>query len=256
MSRLTRSFAVFLLLATVWVGAAFAQDDEQPAAPQEIIDAVAESDTFADWLVNYPNYQFNASGPDENGIWYVEFYDEPWEEWLGYANINETTLEIIESYAPKPLSPDVYQAQLDVLRTYVLNDAEVLAWLNNVPDLWDVYPDYNRWDQRWELGFYRGIQGVRVLATVDEDDNVWISDIIDPNVLDEATARQEARDAAIALAYTAEGVDDALNGYDDWTTYVEQQGDTVWSVSFVSGEDALFFALVDLEREEVLQAER
>nr|MCU0476312.1 hypothetical protein [Anaerolineae bacterium] len=89
MSRLTRSFAVFLLLATVWVGAAFAQDDEQPAAPQEIIDAVAESDTFADWLVNYPNYQFNASGPDENGIWYVEFYDEPWEEWLGYANINE-----------------------------------------------------------------------------------------------------------------------------------------------------------------------
>jgi len=257
MSIFKRFTLITMLIAALFSMSLFAtaQDDEQAAPPDELLAAVTESEMFADWLPNYPNYQFNASGPDEDGIWYVEFYDEPWEEWLGYANIHENTFEITESSAPKPLSPEDYDAQLALIQQYVIADSEVLGWLNNVPNLWDVYPDWNRWEQRWDIGFYRGIQGVVVYASVDENGDVYLQDILDPNILDEEEAREEARNQAINLAYGAEGADAALEGYDEWTTYVEQQGDGMWSVSFVSGESVLLFVLVDVEQDVIVSAE-
>jgi hypothetical protein len=244
-----------MVMALCWPGLAAAAQDDNEAQGQALAETVAATDLFTEWLSAYPNYHFNAYGPDENGVWYIEFYDEPWEEWLGYANINQDTLEILESFAPVPLDADVYQEQLAALQEYVLNDAEVLAWLNNTPDLWEVYPDWNRWEQQWEIRFSRGIVGVLILATVDENDDVYLGEILDPNQLDEEEALQAARDSAINLAYSAKNADSALSGHDDWKTYVEQQGDTIWSVSFVSGEDLLLFALVDIERQEVLQSE-
>lgn len=239
-------------LAAPMMGVAAQDEDVQ----QRLIDTVTATDPFVEWLSQYPNYQANASGPDENGVWYIEFYDESWEEWLGYANINQDSLEILDSFAPLPLDNERYQAQLELLKIHVLNDAEVLAWLNETPNLWDVYPEWNRWDQRWQLVFYRGIEGVMVYATVDEEnEDVWISEIFDPNILSEADALESDRNDAINLAYQVDGADEALEGYDGWTTYTEQQGDHVWSVSFVSGETTLIYALIDVERDEILESE-
>lgn len=256
MSAFRKSLLLALMvMALSWSGLVVTAQDDDEAQGQALAETVAAIEPFASWLTAYPDYNFNAYGPDENGIWYIEFYDEPEEEWLGYANINQDTLEIIDSFAPVPLAADVYQQQLALIQTYVLNDAEVLAWLNNTPTLWDLYADWNRWDQQWELRFSRGIVGVLILATVDENEDVYLGEILDPNQLDEDEARQEARDSAINLAYSAKNADAALAGHDDWTTYVEPQGEHAWSVSFVSGQDLLLFVLVDIERQVVLQSE-
>jgi hypothetical protein len=230
-----------------------AQDDLDPAAVP-LVEVVEQSELFADWLARHPGYTPKAYGPDENGLWYIEFYSAD-DEWLGYANVDAASGEITGSFAPVPLQPADYQTQLDAIRLHVLADAEVLAWLNNQPDLWEVYPEWNRWEQRWDIGFYRGIEGVMVYAVVDENGDVYIADVLDPHQLDEAAALAEARDRAITLAYSAGGVDKALAGSDDWTTYAEPQGETQWGVTFVSGDRALFFALVDVEAGEVLSAE-
>ncbi len=257
MSIFKRFTLITILITALFSMSLFAtaQDDEQVAPSDELLAAVTESEMFADWLPNYPNYQFNASGPDEDGIWYVEFYDEPWEEWLGYANINENTFEIIESYAPKPLSPEVYDAQLALIEQYVAVDTEVLGWLNNVPNLWDVYPDWNRWEYRWDISFNRGLEHVMVYVTFDENGEVEIGEIFDANQLAEDELLAETRDQAINLAYTAGGVDAALEGHDEWTTYVEQQGDTLWSVSFINGETPLIFVLVDVGEDVVISTQ-
>ncbi|HYO88496.1 MAG TPA: hypothetical protein VER79_07595 [Candidatus Limnocylindrales bacterium] len=246
---------IVLLVLAVSTLTLTASAQESRYSSEKIIRAVAESPMFQDWLRSNPDYEVDANGPDDSGMWYLDFYNAGREEWIGYAIVNGNTLEITESFAPTPLPPDVYQAQLALVSEYVLNDAEVLARLNNLPRLWDMYPDWNRWDQRWEVAFRRGITGVTVWAQVGENDDVWIADIVDPNALDEEEARQHARDSAINLAYSADGVDAALSGHDDWTTYAEQQGDTVWGVSFVDGDERLVFVLVDVSREQVLDVE-
>ncbi len=243
---LVLALSAFTLIATA---------QETRYSSEKVIGAAAESPMFQEWLRLNPGYQVDASGPDDNGMWYLDFYDASRDEWIGYAVVNGDTLEITELFAPTPLPADVYQAQLSLVTEIVEHDAEVLARLNNLPRLWDVYTDWNRWDQRWEVTFYRGIEGVTVYAQVGENDDVWIADIVDPNALEEEDARQHARDTAVNLAYSAEGVDAALSGHDDWTTYAEPQGEDVWGVSFVDGDERLIFVLVDVARERVLEVE-
>lgn len=252
MNKLLRVFLLSLVLFALALPV-LAQDEDPNRA--KVINVVAESDLFAGWLETWPDYVPEAWGPDENGVWYVEFYDAAHEEWLGYANINGETYEILDSFAPTPLPPDVYQEQMALVMRVVEHDAEVLAWLNQMPELWDVYPDWNRWEQRWEVIYQRGIQSVAAYATVDEDGSVSIAEVVDPNALDDEEARSAARDAAINLAWSAPGMDAAISGHDNWTTYTEQQGDDLWGVSFVDGDARLIFVLVDLAAQRVLDVE-
>ena len=254
-TRIKHLLLALLLLTMVFASfAVYAQDDEE--LKQHLIEVVAQSDIFADWLTGYPDYIANASGPDDNGIWYVEFYnDDSYSEWIGYANIDADTDEIQDSFAPKPLPADVYQEQLPRVNEFALADPEVLARLNGNPDLWQVYTDWNRWEAKWDVVFYRGVEGVLVRLTIDENDNIYLESILDPNQLSEEEALDEARNTAINLAYSGDGVGQALDGHDGWTTYAEQQGDNQWSVTFAENDTELAFVLVDVEREEILDVQ-
>jgi hypothetical protein len=229
---------------------AFAQDDE---ISQALVQVVALSETFADWLPNYEGWYGNAWETEYPGVYYVEFYNGDGSEWLGYATINRATGEIYESFAPKPLSPDMYQHQLELIETLVLDDSEVAAVLGDAR-LWDRYTDYNRWEQVWEVRFYRGLDAILVRAALDENDFFWLDSIADENELTEDQAIQDARDRAVSLAYDADGVDRALTGYDNWTTIVQHIRGSQWSVSFVVPERELFYALVDLATARVVES--
>lgn len=246
------ALAIVLTLTLLTGLTAYAQDEIDPVG-RALADLVAATDLAADWLAQHEDYQINASGPDDNGIWYIEFYTADWEEWLGYANIQQDTGDIADSFFPLPLPQDVYQNQQQRLMPFVLADAEVRAWLDGNPDLWDVYPDWNRWDQRWEVHFSRGIRYVDVWVQVDADtEEVTLTDIVDPNVLEAEAQVSEARNRAINLAYSAPGIDAALDGHDDWYSYAENQRGSVWSVTFAADDRTLFFALIDIAAESIL----
>ena len=85
-------------------------------------------------------------------------------------------------------------------------------------------------------------------------DDFYIEEVRNERVLGEEEAFEHSRDKAIRLAY--EEVGDALEGRDDWHTYAEHQGGTQWSVAFVTDETERFYALVDVENEQVLESER
>lgn len=231
---------------------AHGQKEDEEAIEEALIAIVASQPSFRDWLANYPNWIGQGNDDDGDGIWYVEFYSEGWQEWLGWAGIDRATGMITESFIPAPLSDEEYARQLEAAQAHALADLEVLAWLDNRPDRWEMWEFFNRFDRVWELNYHRGIRTVMVLVSFDENTGEpYIDGIYDRNALDEQEAQDAARDRAVELAYSADAIWPALDGLDDWTTYVEWQFDSVWSVSFVAGGRARAFVLVDLEAQAI-----
>lgn len=243
-----RKLIVLLILALLLALPAAAQDDAQRA-----IDAVAALPDFAAWLDQYPGWFGEANDDDGDGVWYVEFYAVEWSEWLGYANLDTATGVIVDSFLPLPLSAEEFQRGQERVVPLVDGDPEVSAMLGD-PIRWDRFVDFNRWERKWEVTYYRGIEAIQVIVTLDEASNEFsIDEIRDPNALEELERREAWRDEAISLAYSGDGAGEALNPYDDWTTYTENLRPGIWTVSFVAGGAELYFALVDVDTDQVLE---
>ena len=245
---LTYSFS-FGALAQETGGSAEESYDERRA---RLITLVAETEDFADWLTNYEGWQGEAwpkEEGEEDGLWYVEFKDEDDEEWLGYADV-DVAGDVENSFIPRPLPDDELAEGRARVRELVLADPEVAARLTD-PLLWSIEVDYDRYDVNWDVNFYRGLEHLRVVAKLQEDE-FYIEEVRNERTFGEEDAVAYAKDEAVRLAY--EEVGNALEGLDDWRTYVEHQGGAQWSVSFVAGEQERFYALVDVEGEQVLES--
>lgn len=243
-----------LLIALLAVGVSYAQEQDEPAV-KAMIAFVADTEDFASWLETYDEWYGSAWGPDENGIWYVEFHAEADDEWLGYANVDENTDEIVDSFIPRPLSAEDFQAQQPRVQALVLDDPEILALVGD-PINWEIYTEFDRWEQHWGVYLSRGLEAylIAVEFTDGDEGDFTIQGIHPANELDAEEELQNARDRAVALAWQADGVGEAVDGYDDWDAFIEHQGRTRWSVMFVAGDAELFYALVDIGADEVLES--
>lgn len=237
---------VFTMLAST-LTPIFAQSDEETRAI-ELVSAVEDVSAF---LATYPDWEGHAYQQDET-VWYVDFFDVTGEEWIGYGIVDLATEEVRESFVPAPLPADEYATLLPLVELVALEDPEVLGLLKD-PVLWDIYTDYNRYDQVWDVYCTRGVTQWLVRVYAEDENSVYISEIVNPNVLTEEEALSNARSSAVSLAYEGEGIDVALEGHDNWTTYAENQGGPVWSVAFVVEDEELYYALVNIESWEILE---
>jgi hypothetical protein len=251
LKRLAITGLVTLLLTAIAILPVGAQSEEQ--IRELVLAALITDPEFVGWIDQFPNFDSDVYEVDGN-LWQADFYDtENRDEWIGYGQVDISTAEVTEAFAPRPLDAEAYQEQLPKVEMVVLSDPEVLARLVD-PVLWDQYTDFNRWDQVWEVYFVRGIEAVNVSLYINENGRIMVDGIYSPNELTRNEELQAAKDEAINLAYTGEGIDLALEGHDDWITYVENVDGSRWTVSFNAGDTELFFALVDVETDEVLMA--
>jgi len=234
--------------ATVDMAALADLNDTQKAIAILAADAVA-----AAHLATYNGWHGDAYPQDDSGIlWYVDLYADADDEWLGYGIVNIETGQITESFIPRELTTEEYQEGQTAVEAFVLNDGEVLALLGD-PALWDRYVYYNRWDVKWEVYFSQGLDEWVAIVYRDEY-GIYLEGIHDPSALSDEETAEMNRSQAIELAYSAEGIDQALNGVDNWSTYVALQEGNVWVVTFATDERTLFYALVDIEQWLVLES--
>lgn len=224
---------------------------QRQTSEEKAIALVMADPRVIDYLENFPGWTAEAY-QDEGDIWSVDVFDAT-GEWQGYAQVNIATGEILELDASPPPSPEEIQAGQTAVQSMVLADAEVLALLGD-PERWEYSIEYDRFDDVWDMYFERGLDAWDV-SVYQEDGKFYIDEIVDANKMEEAQARQWAKDQAIELAYGVEGVWDKLDGIDNWYTYVENQGGSVWSVSFTDDDKVLFFARVDVDKQKVLESE-
>ena len=225
---------------------------------EQAIQLVAGYSPVAQHLANYPDWQAEAYKEEEEGetLWAVEFFKESVEdeEWLGFGLVDLETGTIVEHFVPRELTAEEYQIGQQKVEAYVLNDAEVLARLGDLQS-WEYETYYERYDQAWSVNFWRGLDELAVIVYWEEEgDALYLEEIIDPGALSAEEERMWQKNQAIELAYEAPGIEDALEGNDDWHTYVEDQGNNQWSVEFVSDGQELFYALVDIESRQIINS--
>ena len=111
--------------------------DERSA---RLINTVAQTEDFTDWLANYEGWQGNAAphdGNDLDGHWYIEFKTEDGEEWLGSANVDARSGEISDLFIPYPLPEDELAEGNVRVQALVLADPEIMARIQD-PLLWNI----------------------------------------------------------------------------------------------------------------------
>lgn len=246
-------FILFLIVLALAPSAitTYAQDDERE---QQAIDLAAQTEELAGWLAEHDGWiGYAYESEDASNVFYVEFYTAAEDDWLGYANVDLNSGAVMDAFAPRPLPADEYATGQERATKIVLADPEVQLRLLD-PVLWDYYVDFNRYERVWEVYFYRGTEALKVKLTLEDYSGYNFIEITDQNALNEEETLNNMRNEAISLAYSAEGIDSALEGYGAWFTYVEQQAGPLWSVAFVSDERELFFALVDIVANQVIQS--
>ncbi|NDJ52164.1 MAG: hypothetical protein GYB68_03650 [Chloroflexi bacterium] len=224
-------------------------NEDDPTSEEAVIQYVATSSRFASWLEQNPGWR-GYVWPTEEGFIEVEFEND--EDWLGWALLNNATGAFIEAFVPEPLSEEELEAGRAAITSLVKNDPEITALLED-PAAWYSEINYNPYEGFWEVSFERGLDSLLVIIW-QEGDEYYLEEIIDLNVIEEEEAERMAVDEAITLAFSVEGIDAALDGHDDWTTYVENQNESVYSVSFVSAGEELFYALVNIADDTVLES--
>jgi hypothetical protein len=267
--RLLKTGLLLLLTLSVWGGAAAQGTVYLPVAAQGARSApvvqpendkdlaivkVAAAAEIAPVLANHPNWVADAYPDDEaERIWHVDFYAEPDGEHLGYGHINLNSDELFDIKMPRDLSPAELQAGIATIDAYLPYDAEVQARLGN-PKLWYHDVSYNRWEESWQAYYSRGLEEIVITLYIDDDNDVYLDSIVDPTVLSAEEAMEERRNRAINLAYSAEGIDEALAGVDNWRTYVEDQGDGQYTVAFSTTDGPLYRVHVNIDQERIIEA--
>ncbi len=207
----------------------------------------------ADWLASYPDWTGDAWLDGEDGVHYhVDLYSAAADEWLGWGYVNVADGVVEDYFVPRELSAEEFQVGRETVEAFVFSDQEVLALLGNVAD-WDFDTWYNRWDANWEVWFWYGLDELVVTVNIWEDE-AYLESIRNPAEFEAEQALENSKNQAIELAWQAEGIDQAVAGVDNWQTYVAQQGDTVWAVTFATEDRELFYALVDIESWTVLES--
>lgn len=278
--RIARSLLVgyFAFLVVSWNVVAWAQSDTvflpivasaaadeikvpptaTPAPDQDVIDRALSVNEIADWLAQNAGWQGNVYQTDEGAnIWQVDFCSgEDCSEWLGYAQVNRTTGEVVNYFVPRTLSTEEFAEGKAKVENYVKYDPEVQSRMEN-PDLWYHETDWNRWEQVWEATYTYGLDAFAVRLSINkETGKVEFNSIINPNEMEAAAKEQERLDRARQLIWEAEGVGEAVDGYDTIKTYAEHQKDNLYTVSFVADGKQLYSALVDVEAGAVLEGGR
>lgn len=240
--------------------------EEEPlvdeATATAAINIAAQSEDLSEVLAGQ-EWEAEVFAEGEN-IYGVDFFrtgdfDEKEEgRFLAWALVDIENGLVVETFKPYLLSEEELERLSLQVQALVLRDAEVAMVIGD-PIGWNIEVYWDAFESAFYVSFYRGLDSYVALVYYTADDEeageFFFEAFFNEYMMDEAAAALERRDRAITLAFEADGIDDALAGYDDWETIVQEISETEASVEFVVGSERLFFALVDLENNQIIESE-
>ncbi|MFK7804406.1 MAG: hypothetical protein AB8G95_22415 [Anaerolineae bacterium] len=232
------------------------EDDIDSDQERQALQLLVQEKPIAMLLSTHAEWHVEMWLNEEEWQMEIDLFDANWE-WISWAGVgldeNELPVVVNAMYAPQSLTVEEYQLQQSAAEGLVLNNAEVLAILGD-PAEWERYAWYDEWEAAWDIYFYKGLDEISVRID-NYDGEMMVGSIKNLALLTEEQTIVDNHDRAIELAWSADGIDEALFSTDqEWRTYVTHIGEAQYGVSFAAADNELFFALVDIEAEQVLES--
>lgn len=219
---------------------------------QQALEILVQEKAIAMLLAGRDEWHVEMWFNEEEMLFEIDLFDTDWE-WISWGAVSLLENAVVEVYTPQPLTAEEYQVQQTQAQTVVLANPEVLAILGD-PAEWEQDAWYNEWEASWDVVFYKALDEINVRVDT-YDGEMAVSSIENLALLTEEQQVIDNQNQAIELAWGAEGVDEAIYNTDaEWQTVVTHIDGSQYGVSFVTTDHELFFALVDIESDEVVES--
>ncbi len=245
-----------ILILTVTVASA-----QETATADQVIAIVATSYPYSVALEAHPEWRIEAFNTrNRYGIWRVQFWDASGEE-IGYADVSPERGAVMYYEGLFYATEAERQAGYDAVHAFLSTNPELEALDVPLEEL-DTWIDYDPWNRAWNAWIEDGYDSLYAVVRFGDGMPWTLNDpelvnIAFPNVLSYDEWYEENENQAILLAFQQNEIAAALRDQSGWVALaVPAEGElqSVWNVEFLSGDQVVATAVVDLANQQVIEA--
>jgi hypothetical protein len=250
---------IIAALLIVLFGSALVLIPTRAAPPEKSEDAVAlaaSHSTFVAALKAHPGWK-GAAYYTGNAfqVWRVQFWDKDGKD-IGFADVNVTRKRVYWTEVHYKLTAEQKQAAMGPLRNFVKTNTDVKAVIGNPDDYEFTDIDYDANGNFWVVVFAKKDSAVAVVVQFPSPlsfERPTLKGFYFPNVLPYGDWEKSQMAEAQAIAFAQPEIAAAVRDQSGWTASATRTGDSVWTVTFVRGDQNLASAVVDTEAKRVLE---
>jgi hypothetical protein len=242
-SYLLSSFLLCLCVSVV-LSLAIAQ------SPQDAINLASSHPAFAKALADRPGWMANAYDTKSRyGIWRVEFYDADGNG-MGWADVNVEQQRLYAWDAAFDVIESQYAEAEEMLIDFLRNDETSQKLIGSVDDSYSWWVGYDSWREVWMVHLDRGADSLDLTvrsrsAQPKSFESLYLEKVYVANIMSYDDWQNANGSQVVALAFENPEVAAAVRGV-DWTTSTERLEGDAWKVRFLSGEQVIVEADVNI----------
>jgi hypothetical protein len=219
-------------------------------SPQDAINLASGHPAFAKALADRPGWTANAYDTKSRyGIWRVEFYDADGNG-MGWADVNLEQQRLYAWDAAFDVIEGQYAEAEQTLIDFLRNDETSQKLVGSVDDVYGWWVGYDSWREVWMVHLDRGADSLDLTlrsrsAQPKSFESLYLEKVYVANIMSYDDWQNANGSQVIALAFENPEVAAAVRGV-DWTTSTERLEGDAWKVRFLSGEQVLVEADVNV----------
>jgi hypothetical protein len=217
---------------------------------QDAINLASSHASFAKGLADRPGWTANAYNTKSRyGIWRVEFYDADGNG-IGWADVNLEQQRLYAWDAAFDVIESQYAEAEQVLIDFLRNDKTSQKLVGSVDDVYGWWVGYDGWREVWMVHLDRGADSLDLTLRSRSSQpksfkSLYLEKVYVANIMSYDDWQHANSSQVVALAFENPEVAAAVRGV-DWTTSTEQLEGDAWKVRFLSGEQIIVEADVNL----------
>jgi hypothetical protein len=219
-------------------------------SPQDAINLAASHPAFVKGLADRPGWSANAYDSESRyGIWRVEFYDADGNG-LGWADVNVEQQRLYAWDAAFDVIESQYAEAEQILIDFLRNDETSQKLIGSVDDVYGWWVGYDSWREVWMVHLDRGADSLDLTLRSRSSqpksfESLYLEKVYVANIMSYDDWHNANGSEVVALAFENPDVAAAVRGM-DWTTSTERLEGDAWKVRFLSGEEVIVEADVNV----------
>lgn len=212
--------------------------------------------SFAGGLNDRPGWTATAyNTKNYYGIWRVQFYDADGNS-LGWADVNLEKQKVYTWETHFDLSDGQYAEAEEALLNFARHDQTVIDMIGNIDESNGIWIGFDAWRELWIVSVDRWPNSVelniRSRSTNSHSlENLYLEKVLVQDIMSYEDWQSASSSQAVEIAFQTPEIAAAVRGK-DWSTYAERLEGNIWKIHFMSGDQQIAEADVNVDDNSIL----